>query len=70
MHRMQYGRLTFESPIDGKTIKVASMLDDHTRESLLNLAERSITGDDLVTELKKCSPPASGGESVAQGHPF
>lgn len=43
----------FDSTIDGKAIKIASMLDEHTRESLLNLVERSITGVHLVAELTK-----------------
>ncbi|MBY0442688.1 MAG: IS3 family transposase [Mycobacteriaceae bacterium] len=43
----------FDSTIDGKAIKIASTLDEHTRESLLNLVERSITGGDLVAELAK-----------------
>jgi putative transposase len=35
----------FDSTIDGKTIKIASMVDEHTRCSLLNIVERSITAD-------------------------
>jgi len=42
----------FDSTIDGKAIKIASMIDEHTRESLLNLVDRSITGEHLVEELK------------------
>jgi len=33
----------FDSTTDGKAIKIASMIDEHTRLSLLNLVERSIT---------------------------
>ncbi|MEU4711127.1 hypothetical protein AB0G00_32345 [Nocardia salmonicida] len=29
------------------------MIDEHTRESLLHVAERSITADRLVTELEE-----------------
>ena len=43
----------FDSTVDGKAIKIASMVDEHTRESLLNLVERSITGEALVAELTK-----------------
>jgi transposase InsO family protein len=43
----------FDSAIDRKAIKIASMIDEHTRVSLLNLVERSITGEALVDELKK-----------------
>ena len=34
----------FDSTIDGKAIKIASMIDEHTRCSLLHIVERSITG--------------------------
>jgi hypothetical protein len=33
----------FDSTVDGKAIKIASMIDEHTRCSLLHLVERSIT---------------------------
>ncbi len=49
----------FDSTTDGKAIKIASMVDEHTRESLLHLVERSITAHRLVDELKTaCSKPA------------
>ncbi len=54
----------FDSTIDGKAIKIASMVDEHTRESLLNLVERSITGTDLVDELKKVFAAAGGPPKV------
>jgi hypothetical protein len=41
----------FDSTTDGKAIKIASMVDEHTRESLLHLVERSITAERLVAEL-------------------
>ena len=43
----------FDSTIDGKAIKIASMIDEHTRVSLLDMVERSITGEHLVDELKR-----------------
>ena len=43
----------FDSTVDGKAVKIASMIDEHTRESLLNIVERSITAERLVEELKK-----------------
>ena len=46
----------FDSTIDGKAIKIASMIDKHTRVSLLHLVERSITAERLVTKLERCSP--------------
>lgn len=42
----------FDSTTDGKAIKIASMIDEHTRVSLLHLVERSITAERLVTELE------------------
>ena len=36
------------------------MIDEHTRESLLNIVERSITAERLVTELKKAFDAAGG----------
>jgi putative transposase len=50
----------FDSTIDGKAIKIASMLDEHTRESLLNIVERSITADRLIEELRTCFAAAGG----------
>jgi putative transposase len=43
----------FDSTIDGKAVKVASMVDEHTRESLLNIVERSITAERLIVELER-----------------
>ncbi|WP_280255018.1 IS3 family transposase [Nocardia wallacei] len=43
----------FDSTVDGRAVKIASMIDEHTRESLLHLVERSITAERLVTELEK-----------------
>jgi putative transposase len=43
----------FDSTIDGRAVKIASMVDEHTRESLLHLVERSITAEHLVGELEK-----------------
>lgn len=31
----------FVSTVDGKAIKIASVIDEHTRESLLNVVDRS-----------------------------
>jgi putative transposase len=54
----------FDSTVDGKAIKIASMIDEHTRESMLNLVERSITADHLVEELKKVFASAGGPPTV------
>jgi putative transposase len=50
----------FDSTVDGKAIKIASMVDEHTRESLLNIVERSITAERLIEELEKCFAAAGG----------
>lgn len=50
----------FDSTVDGKAIKIASMVDEHTRMSLLNIVERSITADRLVYELKRVFAAAGG----------
>lgn len=54
----------FDSTIDGKAIKIASMIDEHTRVSLLNIVERSITAERLVDELKKVFAEAGGPPKV------
>jgi len=50
----------FDSTVDGKSVKIASMIDDHTRESLLNIVERSITAARLTRELEACFTAAGG----------
>ncbi|WP_084014185.1 integrase core domain-containing protein [Mycolicibacter kumamotonensis] len=50
----------FDSTIDGKAVKIASMIDEHTRESLLHIVERSITGERLVDELERVFAAAGG----------
>ena len=54
----------FDSTIDGKAIKIASMIDEHTRESLLHLVERSITAERLVAELEAVFAAAGGPPKV------
>jgi len=52
----------FDSTANGHKFKIASMVDEHTRESLLDLTARSITADDLISEL---------GQAIAgRGKPF
>jgi hypothetical protein len=50
----------FDSITDGKAIKIASMVDEHTRESLLHLVERSITAERLVGALESVFSVAGG----------
>jgi putative transposase len=54
----------FDSTIDGKAIKIASMIDEHTRLSLLNLVERSITAERLVAGLDAVLATAGGPPKV------
>ena len=50
----------FDSSVDGKAIKIASMIDEHTRCSLLHVVERSITAERLVFEREKSFAAAGG----------
>ena len=43
----------FDSTTDGRPIKIVSIVDEHTREGLGGLVERSITGDRLIDELDR-----------------
>ena len=43
----------FDSTTDGRKFKIASMVDEHTRQSVLNIVERSIPAEDLVAALEK-----------------
>jgi transposase InsO family protein len=54
----------FDSTVDGKAIKIASMIDEHTRESLLNIVERSITAERLVARLETVFAAAGGPPKV------
>ena len=65
MRRTWYGRsIQFDSTIDGKAIKIASMIDEHTRVSLLHLVERSITAERLVIEFESVFAVAGGPPKV------
>ncbi|WP_371856499.1 IS3 family transposase [Nocardia anaemiae] len=54
----------FDSTVDGRVVKIASMIDEHTRESLLHLVERSITAEKLVAELEKVFTARGGPPKV------
>jgi len=54
----------FDSTVDGKAIKIASMIDEHTRVSLLHVVERSITAERLVAELQTAFAAAGGRPKV------
>lgn len=42
----------FDSTADGIRFDIASMVDEHTRELLLDITARSINGEDLVTGIE------------------
>ena len=51
-----------------RAVKIASMVYEHTRESLLHLAERSITAERVVTELERvCASTGGPAESIEDG---
>ncbi|MFF7939812.1 IS3 family transposase [Nocardia gamkensis] len=54
----------FDSTVDGRAVKIASMIDEHTRESLLHLVERSITAERLVAELQQVFTARGGPPKV------
>jgi putative transposase len=41
----------FDATTDGRPVKIVSIVDEHTRECLGGLVDRSITGEDLINEL-------------------
>jgi putative transposase len=43
----------FDATTDGRPIKIVSIIDEHTRECLGGLVERSITSDILIGELDR-----------------
>ena len=43
----------FDATTDGKPVKIVSVVDEHTRECLGGLVDRSITGEDLIDELDR-----------------
>ena len=43
----------FDATTDGRPVKIVSVVDEHTRECLGGLVERSVTGDDLIDELDR-----------------
>jgi len=43
----------FDVTTDGRPIKIVSIIDEHTRESLGDLVERSITAEELINEPER-----------------
>ena len=50
----------FDSTVDGRKIKIASMVDEHTRVSLLDILDTSIPAERLVAELAAVFAAAGG----------
>jgi hypothetical protein len=50
----------FDPTIGGKVVKIASMIDEHNRVSLLTIVERSITVERRVDELERIFIAAGG----------
>jgi putative transposase len=43
----------FDATTDGRPIKIVSIVDEHTRECLGGLVERSVTADVLIDQLDR-----------------
>jgi putative transposase len=54
----------FDATTDGRPIKIVSIVDEHTRECLGGLVERSITGETLITELDRLALQRGGYPAV------
>jgi putative transposase len=51
----------FDSTTDGRPVKILSLVDEHTRECLGGLVERSIAREVLATELNRITATRGGG---------
>ena len=58
----------FDATTDGRPIKIVSIVDEHTRECLGGLVERSITGEHLIDELDRLAAERGlpGGAALRQ----
>jgi putative transposase len=43
----------FDATTDDRPVKIATIVDEHTRECLGGLVEHNITGDDVIDELDR-----------------
>jgi len=62
------GDFQFDATTDGRPVKIVSIVDEHTRECLGGLVERSITADRLADELDRIAldrgyPAVLGGDN-------
>ena len=58
--------IEFDSTTDSKGVKIASILDEPTCWSLLNIVERSITAERLSAELAAVFAVSGGPPKVLQ----
>jgi putative transposase len=52
-NRMWAVDFQFDSTTDGRPIKIVSIIEEHTRECLGGMVERSITGEHLISDLDR-----------------
>jgi len=52
-HRIWAVDFQFDATTDGRPIKLVSIIDEHTRECLSSLVERSVAADVLIDELDR-----------------
>mgnify|MGYP005813211527 CR=1 FL=1 len=49
----------FDVTTDGRPVEIVSIVDEHTRECLGGMVERSITGENLIAELDRLAAQRS-----------
>ncbi len=54
----------FDATVGGRKIKIASMVDEHTRVSLLDIVDTSIPAERLVAELEQVFAAVGGAPKV------
>jgi putative transposase len=52
-HRVWAVDFQFDATTDGRPVKLVSIIDEHTRECLTSLIERSVTAGALIDELDR-----------------
>lgn len=56
----------FDSTVDAHKIKIASMVDEHSRMSLLNIVDRSINAERLIEDQPQELAPAPTGPVIGE----
>jgi putative transposase len=52
-NRLWTADFQFDATTDGRPVKLVSIVDEHTRECLGGTVERSLTGENLISELDR-----------------